>query len=158
MKILMMLILTLNIGVATSQSKSELPLSELLTKQQLNSIGISKLSDIEKENLRVLLIESLMGGYDLGVEDGIKQATEYLAQDSYSLSGNTIESKIDGEFEGWEGETIVKLMNGQIWQQTEYYYHYHYAFMPDVLIFKSGSGFKMKVDGVDKSIGVFQLK
>jgi len=28
---------------------------------------------------------------------------------------------------GWDGETIVKLINGQIRQQTEYHYHYHYA-------------------------------
>ena len=69
-----------------------------------------------------------------------------------------IESVIDGDFEGFEGETIIKLMNGQIWQQTEYYYHYHYAFMPKVLIYKSGSGYKMKVDGVDKAVGVIKLK
>lgn len=43
---------------------------------------------------------------------------------------DVIESQIDGEFEGWQGETIVKLLNGQIWQQSEYYYTYHYSFMP----------------------------
>lgn len=73
-------------------------------------------------------------------------------------SPEVIESQIDGDFEGWEGETIVKLTNGQIWQQSEYYYHYHYAFMPEVLIFRSGGGYKMKVDGVEKSVGVSQLK
>lgn len=25
-----------------------------------------------------------------------------------------VETQMDGEFNGWEGETIVKLMNGQI--------------------------------------------
>lgn len=69
-----------------------------------------------------------------------------------------IESQIDGDFEGWEGETIVKLVNGQIWQQTEYHYHYHYSFMPKVLIYKSDYGYKMKVDGIDKNIGVTRLK
>jgi len=68
-----------------------------------------------------------------------------------------IESQIDGDFEGWEGETIVKLMNGQIWQQSEYYY-YHYAFMPKVLIYWSVGEYKMKVEGIEKSIGVKQLK
>ena len=61
-------------------------------------------------------------------------------------------------FEGFEGETIIKLMNGQIWEQTEYYYHYHYAFMPKVLIYMSGSSYKMKVEGVDKEVGVIKLK
>src|SRR6202044_232769 len=31
-----------------------------------------------------------------------------------------IESSISGEFHGWDGETIFKLDNGQIWQQAEY--------------------------------------
>ena len=37
-----------------------------------------------------------------------------------------IESKIDGEFEGWSGETLFKFANGQIWQQVTYNYTYHY--------------------------------
>jgi hypothetical protein len=69
-----------------------------------------------------------------------------------------IESQIQDDFEGWEGETIVKLTNGQIWQQSEYYYHYHYAFMPKVIIYRSGGGNKMKVDGIEKSVGVELLK
>ncbi|RKY09225.1 MAG: hypothetical protein DRP66_02725 [Planctomycetota bacterium] len=75
-----------------------------------------------------------------------------------SSHSSVIESKTNGVFEGWEGETIVILMNGQIWQQTEYYYHYHYAFMPDVLIYKSGSGWKMKIEGIERAVGVQQLE
>lgn len=73
-------------------------------------------------------------------------------------SGTSIESQIDGDFEGFEGETIIKLMNGQIWQQSEYHYHYHYSFMPKVLIYKKGAVYKMKVDGIDKSVGVTRIK
>jgi len=73
-------------------------------------------------------------------------------------SNDVIESQIDGDFEGWEGETIVKLTNGQIWQQNEYYYHYYYSFMPKVVIFKTSSGYKMNVSGTDRSIGVTKLR
>jgi hypothetical protein len=31
---------------------------------------------------------------------------------------SAIDSHIDGEFKGWEGETIYKLDNGEIWQQS----------------------------------------
>lgn len=34
-----------------------------------------------------------------------------------------IETQIDGDFSGWEGETIYKLRNGHIWQQARYHYH-----------------------------------
>lgn len=76
-----------------------------------------------------------------------------------SSSGSTdvITSKIDGDFEGWEGETIFRLTNGQIWQQDSYHYYYHYSFMPEVLIFKSGSRYKMQVDGVDVTIYVKKI-
>ena len=70
----------------------------------------------------------------------------------------SMEGQVDGEFNGFEGETIIKLTNGQIWEQSEYHYHYHYAYMPRVVIFKSSSGYKIQVDGIEKSIGVVRLK
>lgn len=71
---------------------------------------------------------------------------------------SVIESQIEDEFEGWEGETIIKLTNGQIWQQSEYYYHYMYAYRPDVLIYNSGTGWKMQVKGIEKAVRVENLK
>ena len=88
----------------------------------------------------------------------IEPITSNNSGESGSVSdGEVVESQIDGDFEGFEGETIIKLMNGQIWQQSEYWYHYHYSFMPKVLIYKQGDMYKMKVDGVDKSVGVIRL-
>ena len=101
------------------------------------------------------LMQSFTAGFEKGRETGIKQAIEYQQRNSPSAS--SIESQIDGDFEGFEGETIIKLMNGQIWQQTEYWYHYHYSYMPKVIIFRSGGGYKMKVDGIDKAVGVTLL-
>jgi hypothetical protein len=69
-----------------------------------------------------------------------------------------IESKIDGDFEGTNYGNIYKLWNGQIWQQTSYEYHYHYAYSPNVIIYKSGNAYKMKIDGVNDTIMVKQLK
>ncbi len=97
-------------------------------------------------------------GKTLNVERvGAEKSTSPKSGSRKAPSPELIESQIDGDFEGWEGETIVKPTNGQIWQQSEYYYHYHYAFMPKVLIFRSGGGYKMKVDGVEKSVGVTWL-
>ena len=91
-------------------------------------------------------------------DDGYKMRVNGIEKAVRVKQLSVIESKVDGDFEGWEGETIIKLMNGQIWQQTEYHYHYHYAFMPEVLIFKSGSGHKMWVKGVKKAVSVERLK
>ena len=68
-----------------------------------------------------------------------------------------MESQIDGDFEGWDGNTIFKMMNGTIWQQVSYDYTYHYAFMPTVIIYKKSGAYYMKVEGVDKEIKVRRL-
>lgn len=78
--------------------------------------------------------------------------------DSPVVLSEVIESHIDGTFTGWSGETIFKLVNGQIWQQSSYAYTYHYAYRPAVLIYGSGGTYKMKVEGVNGTINVKRLK
>ena len=73
-------------------------------------------------------------------------------------SAEIIESQIDGEFSGWDGETIFKLTNGQIWQQAEYAYTYNYKYQPKVLIFRTTGGYEMQVEGIDKRIRIVRLK
>ncbi len=57
--------------------------------------------------------------------------------------------KIDGNFKGWEGETIYKLMDGHIIQQALYHYHYHYAYSPNVIIYQGSQGLMIHVEGDD---------
>lgn len=60
---------------------------------------------------------------------------------------DVIESQINGEFNGWEGNTAYELTNAQIWQQSTYQYAYSYSYMPEVLIYSAGGGYKMRVAG-----------
>src|SRR5580658_10149776 len=46
------------------------------------------------------------------VNGGEKRANKVGAELPRGPAGDVIESQVDGEFEGWEGETIVRLMNG----------------------------------------------
>jgi len=74
------------------------------------------------------------------------------------FSSDVVNTFIKGEFEGWGGETIFLLDNGQIWQQSNYAYIYHYAYRPEVMIIKVSGSWKMKVDGVDEMVDVIRLK
>lgn len=65
---------------------------------------------------------------------------------------NVIESYIDGEFRGWEGETAYRLTNGQVWQQAAYKYEYSYAYRPEVLIYPGGGGMIMSVAGTEAEV------
>jgi len=107
-----------------------------------------------------VLIYEFGGNYKMKVEDvdEIVDVKQVNTKASTSKIEQAVDSRIDGEFKGWDGETIFKLVNGQIWQQSGYAYHYHYAYSPKVLIYPSDSGYWLKVDGVDSKIHVKRLK
>jgi len=70
---------------------------------------------------------------------------------------NVIQSKIKDSFNGWDGNTIVELINGQKWKQSTYAYSYSYGFMPDVIIYQSNFGFKMQVKGNNTIADVLRI-
>ena len=71
-----------------------------------------------------------------------------------AAGSTTVESRVDEEFNGWTGETIVKLRNGQIWQQSQFYYYYRYAYAPNVIVYPIDGVMKMKVEGVAEAVPV----
>ena len=73
-------------------------------------------------------------------------------------TAHVIESKVEGQFEGFDGDTIIKLDNGQIWQQIDYQYAYSYKYRPEVFIWSQGGIWKMRVEGVDKKVSVTRLR
>jgi hypothetical protein len=79
------------------------------------------------------------------------------SRSSGTSSSSVIESQIDGDFNGWEGETVYKLMNGQVWQQASYTYSYSYSFMPKVLIYQDGGRYFMQVSD-KKAVQVIRLR
>lgn len=131
----------------------------LLVKQRIGGFVPTDGSSIGNTWLKDAVVPvALVEASPLG---GFTSVSEESSADSPARSPAStpvIESQIDGDFEGWEGETIVKLVSGQIWQQTEYHYEYHYAFMPKVIIYKPAPGYKMKVEGTDSAVGVTRLK
>ena len=63
------------------------------------------------------------------------------------------------DFIGWEGHTVVKLTNGQIWQQIEFHYVRRFASRPNARIYHSNAGYKMIVEGIDDvAVGVERTK
>lgn len=165
---------TINISSTSLSADEAIHLTENSFGADLNIYFTSKIEEADfiissnKDFLPPKYILAILSSMELLDKANI-EIIKGLAKDSKSMNleksdkhnnyyKNIIESQIDGDFEGWEGETIIKLMNGSIWQQHEYYYHYHYSFMPKVLIYKSGQGYKMKVDGIEKSISVIKLK
>ena len=138
-------------GTFSGIAEEFISIDQLLSKDQQTRLGVSTMRSEQREVLSQALITLFRQGYQTGKKDA-------LGARALAVPRGVVESQIDGELNGWEGETIVKLMNGQIWQQTEYHYEYHYAFMPEVLIYPSGGGYKMKVEGTDQAVDVQRLR
>jgi hypothetical protein len=64
------------------------------------------------------------------------------------------QSRISGEFEGWDGDSVYKLDNGQKWQQVTYQYKYVYKYRPRVKIWQDGGRYYMEVEGDTEMIEV----
>lgn len=117
-------------------------IKNLMSASEFNNCGLNKLNSTELENLNNWLFSFM-----------------FSVITSSNNSGDVIESSIDGDFEGWVGDTIFKLTNGQIWEQVSYGYEYHYAFMPEVTIIRTRNNrYKMMVEGMSESIYVERIK
>jgi hypothetical protein len=69
-----------------------------------------------------------------------------------------IRTKMLGTFKGWTGSTVVKLANGQVWQQIDASYHNRYVHSPDVAIQAYNFGYQMIVAGVATPVQVKRLR
>jgi hypothetical protein len=79
-----------------------------------------------------------------------------LSEDANALACGAIESEIDGDFDGWEGHTIFRLKNGQVWQQTSPSARYYFAHAPKVTIYPTP--YRLKVEGMTGEISVRRVR
>jgi hypothetical protein len=131
------------------------PLDSLLSKDQQLKLGVTTMRPDQRELLRQVLTNSFRQGYETGKRGGSLPGT----QTPVAQPTQVIESRVDGDFIGWEGNTVVKLTNGQIWQQAEFHYVRRFATMPNARIYPSNGRYKMIVEGIDDvAVGVIRLK
>ena len=81
-----------------------------------------------------------------------------LSGGGLSSGGSSIESNIDGEWNGWNGDTIVRLTNGQIWEQYGLHLSLSLGLGNDVFLFQKSGTWYMQVDGEDEAVAVIRLK
>jgi hypothetical protein len=126
-----------------------LTIDSVMTAKEAQQSGIWTLSVEQKTALNIWLVRYTT------------QLLSARASQPTATSANcspAIESSISGDFEGWDGETIFKLDNGQIWQQAEYDYTYSYSYRPEVTIYQTRSGCRMKVEDEEETILVKRIR
>jgi hypothetical protein len=140
------------IGFAAAQRPPLLTVDKVMTPQEMRDTGIFALSPIQKQAFNEWLNRYSVKVFRVGSQE---QTTDSSARSSCSPA---VESNISGEIEGWDGDTIFKLDNGQIWQQAGYDYTYFYAYHPDVTIYPTTAGCRMKVEDETGTVLVKRIK
>lgn len=102
----------------------------------------------------------LIGGSGAGAisttEEGFGLESVKGAQDKDIKS---IQSRFDGEFTGWDGDTVFPLKNGQVWQQIESGRMGWKATDPMITIKRGFMGsYQLSVEGVNKKVRVKRIK
>jgi hypothetical protein len=71
-----------------------------------------------------------------------------------------IVSRLIGEFEGWDGETVFKLENGMIWKQEETDYFTTRKMVNPMVTIKSGmfGSWRLSVEGYNKKVEVVRIQ
>ncbi len=64
------------------------------------------------------------------------------------------QSRIHGEFNGWNGQSMYQFQNGQRWKQAHYRYRYIYKYMPRAKVWRQGSRYYLEVEGMNEMIEV----
>jgi len=149
-------VLTISAGFVSAQGDL-IKIEQVMTSQEMQETGIESLTPIQRRAL-----DGWLNRYTLRVLQ-VSLKPEPRIPNAFTLPAGSpcspaIETRMAGDIEGWDGDTIFKLDNGQIWQQSSYAYTYFYAYRPEVTIYQTGSGCRMKVGDRSDTVAVRRIK
>jgi hypothetical protein len=139
------------------QGSSRLKIEDVMTATELNDSGVAALTVQQRNALNVWLNRYTARVLRVAINHPPKEAAS-PRRSAKSDCVPAVESTISGDFNGWDGETIFKLDNGQIWQQAEYDYSYSYSYRPEVTIYEASGGCRMKVEDENETILVRRIR
>jgi hypothetical protein len=68
------------------------------------------------------------------------------------------EGAIVSDFTGFNQGMKFEFQNGQIWEQAEYKYSYHYTYRPQAMVVDGLNGCELHVDGLSDTVRVRRLR
>ena len=127
---------------------------------------------LEAEVLRCSAVESSdarLACFDRAVEpfvatsvttDGAAEEPDFGAEQLINdEDADDLETRLAGPFTGWDGDTVFRLENGQLWQQIDSSYLYSRAESPRVTIRRAAFGsYLLQVEGIGRTVRVRRLE
>lgn len=145
---------------------------ERMTGKEFMETGLSKLTDEELVRLNEWLRAHSVATLDAA---SVPARTVPAARSQVAVAGpasdtrglkkdeedyESIVTRIDGEFSGWDGETIFKLENGMVWKQAQSDRFFTKTMInPEVVIKSTMFGaWRLEVEGYNKSVKVERIQ
>lgn len=127
---------------------------ELMTPEELDATGLERLSPSELEALsRWLLL------YTARQASELRQHSESVQKEIRKVEEEGLRTRIVGEFNGWHGDTLFRLENGQVWKQRLPGQWHYRAHAPEVELRKNFMGYWMlRVLATDRAVGVTRVE
>jgi hypothetical protein len=134
-------------GMVGAQTAGTVSITDLMSAQQREATGVRTLTPGQLEALSAWLDDYRHAL----IQEAVDETGEGVVAEE-----RVIDTRIDGDFDGWVGDTVFRLQNGQIWQQISPSAKYLFVHAPRVVI--SQAPFVMKVEGLQGTISVRRLK
>jgi hypothetical protein len=150
----LLLVVVLLLGALPLRASDGLDVRRIMTPAEFRAAGLEQLSPAQIDALNGWLMRYV------AVEAPIvRESNAALKAEVRRQEGREIRSRIAGAFEGWSGNTLFRLENGQVWQQRLRGRWRHSADSPQVMIRKNLLGYwEMRVPGTGKQIGVRRIE
>jgi hypothetical protein len=123
-------------------------LKKTMPAEDYDSAGLKKLSPEERARLDEYIREYLSSGTKKAAARAAAEAVDRAVEEKKAAPPSVIESKIVGPFNGYNGQTIFTLENGQKWRQVQRdSANFPKIDSPRVVIVKDQVGYRMYIVG-----------
>ena len=124
----------------------------LMPSEQFTAAGLKKLTPSELQAL-----SSWVRNHSLMVAE-LARTAALNPEPAPSANPGVIETRMVGDFTGWDGGTVFRLANGQLWRQASFGTLYQVVRSPKVTLIATGGGWRLQVEGVPQSIYVRRIQ
>ena len=143
-------VFVLALAMQSAFSAEDPDIRQLMTAEEFTDSGLERLSENEIAALNRWLIR-----YTAQDAEDILESSPAVQE----ISNAAIRSRIDGQFNGWNGPTRFRLQNGEIWETSSTRRYDYSAMNPEVEITRNWMGIhRMRILETGRAINVRRVE
>ncbi len=171
---LFLLVLLLPFSLLQAETKLEGNFTDIISDQEFTDAGLDQLTPEQVDRLNQLMRKYYQEEIEIAREEAKEEAVEELTKEDKSgflgleqitdwISFNSpeeIQTRLIGEFRGWDANSIFTFENGQVWRtrQKKKVKYPKKVVNPEVTIYKTLGGYRMRIEGYRQNCAIKRVK